>query len=164
MRLYANNASRIMMALKEEFEYIAYRCCYCFYWNPARKQRPVAPKLQPPPVNSPSSTDSSSEEEDAILSKKPHSPPKLTTTLPEEKNQDRQGSNQTEKLSDASEIQEPQVEDTPNKPDVEDHTQEEKAELNTDDGEFTSKAVVTDDTETKIVEEADEEEMDISLT
>ena len=47
---------------------------------------------------------------------------------------------------------------------MEDHTQEEKAELNTDDGEFTSKAVVTDDTETKIVEEADEEEMDISLT
>ena len=33
------------MALKEEFEYIAYRCCYCYYWNPARKERPVAPKL-----------------------------------------------------------------------------------------------------------------------
>eukprot|EP00092_Neocalanus_flemingeri_P095252 GFUD01121180.1.p1 GENE.GFUD01121180.1~~GFUD01121180.1.p1 ORF type:complete len:424 (-),score=140.10 GFUD01121180.1:42-1313(-) len=33
------------MALREEFEYLAYRCCYCFYWNPARKQRPVAPRL-----------------------------------------------------------------------------------------------------------------------
>jgi len=33
------------MALREEFEYVAYRCCYCYYWNPARKQRPVAPKL-----------------------------------------------------------------------------------------------------------------------
>lgn len=33
------------MALKEEFEYVAYRCCYCFYWNPAKKQRPVAPRL-----------------------------------------------------------------------------------------------------------------------
>merc|ERR1719300_1509626 len=33
------------MALREEFEYIAYRCCYCYYWNPARKQRPVAPRL-----------------------------------------------------------------------------------------------------------------------
>lgn len=33
------------MALREEFEYIAYRCCYCFYWNPARKQRPTAPRL-----------------------------------------------------------------------------------------------------------------------
>uniref|UniRef100_T1ISS4 Endoplasmic reticulum junction formation protein lunapark n=1 Tax=Strigamia maritima TaxID=126957 RepID=T1ISS4_STRMM len=33
------------MALKEEFEYIAFRCCYCYYWNPARKQRPAAPRL-----------------------------------------------------------------------------------------------------------------------
>lgn len=36
------------MALREEFEYIAYRCCYCYYWNPARKQRPVAPRLPDP--------------------------------------------------------------------------------------------------------------------
>merc|ERR1712060_403912 len=50
------------MALKEEFEFIAFRCCYCYYWNPARKQRPVAPKLQQPPIHSVSSTDSSSEE------------------------------------------------------------------------------------------------------
>ena len=21
-----------------------FRCCYCYYWNPARKQRPVAPR------------------------------------------------------------------------------------------------------------------------
>jgi len=33
------------MALREEFEFISYRCCYCFCWNPARKQRPTAPKL-----------------------------------------------------------------------------------------------------------------------
>lgn len=33
------------MALKEEFEYTAFRCCYCYHLNPARKQRPVAPKL-----------------------------------------------------------------------------------------------------------------------
>lgn len=33
------------MALKEEFEYFAYRCCYCGFWNPARKQKPSAPKL-----------------------------------------------------------------------------------------------------------------------
>jgi len=37
------------MALRVEFEYVAYRCCYCFYWNPARKQRPVAPKLRDQP-------------------------------------------------------------------------------------------------------------------
>ncbi|KAG7201601.1 hypothetical protein KM043_004342 [Ampulex compressa] len=34
------------MALKEEFEYFGFRCCYCNYWNPARKQKPPAPKLE----------------------------------------------------------------------------------------------------------------------
>jgi len=38
------------MALRDEFEYIAYRCCYCYYWNPARKQRPVAPRLPDPTI------------------------------------------------------------------------------------------------------------------
>ncbi|XP_062601700.1 endoplasmic reticulum junction formation protein lunapark-B-like isoform X2 [Saccostrea cucullata] len=38
-------ASHNGMALKEEFEYIAFRCAYCRYFNPARKQRPTAPKL-----------------------------------------------------------------------------------------------------------------------
>ncbi len=59
------------MAIREEFEYIgiffneglknvfklkilvfviAYRCCYCFYWNPARKQKPTAPKLESAPL------------------------------------------------------------------------------------------------------------------
>ncbi|NWX48549.1 LNP protein, partial [Steatornis caripensis] len=33
------------MALKEEFEYIAFRCAYCFFLNPARKTRPQAPQL-----------------------------------------------------------------------------------------------------------------------
>lgn len=33
------------MALKEEFEYLAFRCCYCYALNPARKQRPRAPQL-----------------------------------------------------------------------------------------------------------------------
>ncbi|CAL1545969.1 unnamed protein product [Lymnaea stagnalis] len=34
------------MALKEEFEYLSFRCCYCYYINPARKQRPTAPRLE----------------------------------------------------------------------------------------------------------------------
>lgn len=34
------------MALKDEFQYLAFRCAYCFYWNPARKQRPSAPRLE----------------------------------------------------------------------------------------------------------------------
>ncbi|CAH3196076.1 unnamed protein product, partial [Porites evermanni] len=33
------------MALKDEFEFTAFRCCYCHHLNPARKQRPTAPKL-----------------------------------------------------------------------------------------------------------------------
>ncbi|KOC68357.1 Protein lunapark-B, partial [Habropoda laboriosa] len=33
------------MALKEEFEYFGFRCCYCNFWNPARKQKSAAPKL-----------------------------------------------------------------------------------------------------------------------
>ncbi|XP_014676394.1 PREDICTED: protein lunapark-B-like [Priapulus caudatus] len=34
------------MALKEEFEYLAFRCAYCYAYNPARKQRPNAPRIQ----------------------------------------------------------------------------------------------------------------------
>lgn len=53
------------MALREEFEYIAYRCCYCYYWNPARKQRPVAPRLPDPTMSAAmSSAVSSSESSD----------------------------------------------------------------------------------------------------
>lgn len=35
------------MALREEFEYVSFRCCYCFTLNPARKLRVAAPKLEP---------------------------------------------------------------------------------------------------------------------
>jgi len=48
------------MALREEFEYVAYRCCYCYYWNPARKQRPVAPRLPDATAAAASVSDSSS--------------------------------------------------------------------------------------------------------
>uniref|UniRef100_A0A1A8GJU9 Endoplasmic reticulum junction formation protein lunapark n=1 Tax=Nothobranchius korthausae TaxID=1143690 RepID=A0A1A8GJU9_9TELE len=33
------------MALKEEFEYLVFRCAYCYFLNPARKTRPQAPRL-----------------------------------------------------------------------------------------------------------------------
>lgn len=33
------------MALKEEFEYTAFRCAYCYFLNPARKTRPQAPRF-----------------------------------------------------------------------------------------------------------------------
>ncbi|XP_067686288.1 endoplasmic reticulum junction formation protein lunapark-B-like [Haliotis asinina] len=41
------------MALKEEFEFLSFRCCYCYAMNPARKQRPHAPKLEFPAPPSP---------------------------------------------------------------------------------------------------------------
>ncbi|XP_050695489.1 endoplasmic reticulum junction formation protein lunapark-A-like [Eriocheir sinensis] len=56
------------MALKDEFQYLAFRCAYCFYWNPARKQRPSAPRLEdlapqlPPPL--PTTQDQDEEEEE----------------------------------------------------------------------------------------------------
>merc|ERR1719350_1932236 len=60
------------MALKEEFEYIAYRCCYCHYWNPARKQRPTAPKLEASStLRTQASTESSSSEEESTNESRP---------------------------------------------------------------------------------------------
>merc|ERR1712004_561194 len=54
------------MALREEFEFIAYRCCYCHYWNPARKQKPTAPRLEASALlRSQVVTESSSDEEES---------------------------------------------------------------------------------------------------
>jgi len=39
------------MAAPEEYQYMAFRCCYCFHWNPAKKQRPLAPRLPIPAVS-----------------------------------------------------------------------------------------------------------------
>uniref|UniRef100_A0A8D8RCY4 Endoplasmic reticulum junction formation protein lunapark n=1 Tax=Cacopsylla melanoneura TaxID=428564 RepID=A0A8D8RCY4_9HEMI len=39
----ANCASHNGMALQEEFMYLSYRCVYCGYFNPAKKQRPMVP-------------------------------------------------------------------------------------------------------------------------
>lgn len=33
------------LALEEEFEYIFFKCCSCYHYNPARKMRPEPPKL-----------------------------------------------------------------------------------------------------------------------
>ncbi|KAL3837493.1 hypothetical protein ACJMK2_022846 [Sinanodonta woodiana] len=35
------------MALREEFEYLTFRCCYCYSLNPAKKHRPSAPRIEP---------------------------------------------------------------------------------------------------------------------
>lgn len=41
------------MALKEEFEFVAFRCCYCFQWNPPRNQHPPPPRLSLPAPSAP---------------------------------------------------------------------------------------------------------------
>lgn len=33
------------MALQEEYEYAAFRCAFCNFFNPAKKLRPMAPRL-----------------------------------------------------------------------------------------------------------------------
>ncbi|CAH1241115.1 LNPK [Branchiostoma lanceolatum] len=58
------------MALQEEFEFITFRCAYCYTLNPARKVRPTAPKLLPDEPQTRSSTsaeDVCSEEEQKFL-------------------------------------------------------------------------------------------------
>ncbi|XP_031839275.2 zinc-ribbon metal-binding protein lunapark isoform X1 [Nomia melanderi] len=46
------------MSLKEEFEYFGYKCCYCNSWNPPRKQKCTAPRLESTESSSPTDTDS----------------------------------------------------------------------------------------------------------
>ncbi|ERL89581.1 hypothetical protein D910_06946, partial [Dendroctonus ponderosae] len=43
-----NFFTMVGMALKEEFEYLAFRCCYCNHMNPARKMRPAGPNVNFP--------------------------------------------------------------------------------------------------------------------
>lgn len=52
------------MALQEEYEFAAFRCAFCNFFNPAKKCRPAAPRLpieMTPSVNiqRPSTSDSS---------------------------------------------------------------------------------------------------------
>ncbi|XP_046712933.1 endoplasmic reticulum junction formation protein lunapark-B isoform X2 [Silurus meridionalis] len=76
------------MALKEEFEFLAFRCAYCYFMNPARKTRPQAPRLpefnferrlrseSPEPQSSAASNtpeDSDAHEESVMSSPRPHS-------------------------------------------------------------------------------------------
>lgn len=48
------------MALPEEFEYLSFRCCYCYNMNQARKMRPFAPRLEFPEVPQPMCTEDAS--------------------------------------------------------------------------------------------------------
>lgn len=94
------------MALKEEFEYIAYRCCYCHYWNPARKQRPTAPKLEASTLRPQVSTESSSSDEDSesrpSAKGQSHSSTNSTTTVSTSENRSETIKNEAEKKSSSS--------------------------------------------------------------
>lgn len=83
------------MALKEEFEYVAFRCAYCYFLNPARKTRPQPPQLpdfsesktSPEPASGASETDQSA----------PTSSPEDKCESVEKKTHEHQEESQTEK-------------------------------------------------------------------
>uniref|UniRef100_A0A8C6TC57 Endoplasmic reticulum junction formation protein lunapark n=1 Tax=Neogobius melanostomus TaxID=47308 RepID=A0A8C6TC57_9GOBI len=73
------------MALKEEFEYTAFRCAYCYFLNPAKKTRPQAPRLllespaehrMPAPQSPPPAAD---EDEEVSVLAEPQEPTTPTT-------------------------------------------------------------------------------------
>lgn len=98
------------LALKEEFEFVAFRCCYCYAMNPARKVRLSPPRIdgidRPPaaagtvsPLPAPRPTDSSegpTDSESERVSRSDSSsegeedkkqlPEPLSSTLPAEEN------------------------------------------------------------------------------
>lgn len=37
---------KLHYTIKITYIFAAFRCCYCGFWNPARKQKPFAPKLE----------------------------------------------------------------------------------------------------------------------
>ncbi|XP_010138097.1 PREDICTED: protein lunapark [Buceros rhinoceros silvestris] len=77
------------MALKEEFEYVAFRCAYCFFLNPARKTRPQAPRLP-----------------DFSFEKKKSTELKCETEPPEPREREPQEPHQTEVSEDVAQITE----------------------------------------------------------
>nr|XP_050847720.1 endoplasmic reticulum junction formation protein lunapark-B [Vespula vulgaris] len=56
------------MALKEEFEYLGFRCCYCNFWNPPRKQKPGVQRIEDVSSNtSPTSGTLANDSSDKIM-------------------------------------------------------------------------------------------------
>jgi len=55
------------MALQEEFEYVSYGCCYCYQFNPPRKQRPMGPRLPvAPPATANALTKNEEEDKESV--------------------------------------------------------------------------------------------------
>lgn len=70
------------MALQEEYEYTAFKCAFCGTLNPARKQRPIAPRLESTPerrISERRPSTSTSEEEKNSGSDSDDEPKKLPT-------------------------------------------------------------------------------------
>ncbi|KAG9277593.1 protein lunapark-B isoform X1 [Astyanax mexicanus] len=67
------------MALKEEYEYLSFRCAYCYFMNPARKTRPQAPRL--PEFNF----------ERRLRSESPNPPSSAATDTPEDSDAHEEG-------------------------------------------------------------------------
>ena len=60
------------MALRDEFEYLSFRCAYCYQLNPAKKKKPtlevvgVADSTHPPPRERIGSTASNKDDETQV--------------------------------------------------------------------------------------------------
>lgn len=103
------------MALREEFEYLAYHCAYCQFLNPAKRKRPSAPRL---PESNPPESDAGSESDFNVgASSSSAGPAKLpsvpsTTSVDEEKVEASEDAQSTVSLAEsASAGAEPSVED-----------------------------------------------------
>lgn len=89
------------MSLKEEFEYLSFRCCYCSAFNPARKKRPTGPKFETgaSPLKALPSTASDSDRNSASDSDADSTKPLITE--PRGDSPDVRKLSDVEKLSDA---------------------------------------------------------------
>lgn len=81
------------MALQEEFEYFAFKCCYCSHFNPARKKRFSAPTFDAKPSISKTITADSSDSDVSSPESEVDSPKPVVTEA-------RSDSPDTEKNSD----------------------------------------------------------------
>ena len=58
------------MALRDEFEYLSFRCAYCYHLNPARKRKP---SLRPPPQNDAAAAAAAAATETQVYGQSSHS-------------------------------------------------------------------------------------------
>lgn len=68
------------MALKEEFEYLAFHCAYCQFLNPAKRKRPSAPRLPDSNSNPPSRRESDAGSDSDYAGPSPKSKPTISKT------------------------------------------------------------------------------------